>query len=117
MSSRVQRRGHTPTPRLVYARQLPLDPASLPPELQLAQFDPDETGELADVYARPRRRERLRALLDAQHYRLVHWRDGPREINYRRFFDVNDLVARARRGSGGLRRRRTRSLSRSCATA
>jgi (1->4)-alpha-D-glucan 1-alpha-D-glucosylmutase len=23
----------------------------------------------------------------------VHWRSGPREINYRRFFDVNDLVS------------------------
>jgi (1->4)-alpha-D-glucan 1-alpha-D-glucosylmutase len=32
-------------------------------------------------------------LLNAQHYRLVNWRRGPTEINYRRFFDVNDLVA------------------------
>ena len=32
-------------------------------------------------------------LLDAQVYRLVHWRRAAREINYRRFFDVNDLVA------------------------
>jgi (1->4)-alpha-D-glucan 1-alpha-D-glucosylmutase len=36
---------------------------------------------------------RLRRLLDAQVYRLVHWRRAAREINYRRFFDVNDLVA------------------------
>jgi (1->4)-alpha-D-glucan 1-alpha-D-glucosylmutase len=36
---------------------------------------------------------RLRRLLDAQAYRLVHWRRAAREINYRRFFDVNDLVA------------------------
>jgi (1->4)-alpha-D-glucan 1-alpha-D-glucosylmutase len=35
----------------------------------------------------------LRRLLDAQHYALVFWRRGPREINYRRFFDVNELVA------------------------
>ena len=27
------------------------------------------------------------------HFRVVHWRKGAREINYRRFFDVNDLVA------------------------
>jgi malto-oligosyltrehalose synthase len=27
------------------------------------------------------------------HHRVVHWRKGAREINYRRFFDVNDLVA------------------------
>ena len=37
--------------------------------------------------------ERLRRLLDAQAYRLVYWRRAAREINYRRFFDVNDLVA------------------------
>ena len=36
---------------------------------------------------------RLRRLLDAQAYRLVHWRRAAREINYRRFFDVNDLVS------------------------
>ncbi len=36
---------------------------------------------------------RLRRLLDAQVYRLVYWRRAAREINYRRFFDVNDLVA------------------------
>jgi (1->4)-alpha-D-glucan 1-alpha-D-glucosylmutase len=36
---------------------------------------------------------RLGRLLDAQVYRLVHWRRAAREINYRRFFDVNDLVA------------------------
>jgi (1->4)-alpha-D-glucan 1-alpha-D-glucosylmutase len=36
---------------------------------------------------------RLSRLLDAQVYRLVHWRRAAREINYRRFFDVNDLVA------------------------
>jgi (1->4)-alpha-D-glucan 1-alpha-D-glucosylmutase len=36
---------------------------------------------------------RLRRLLDAQVYRLVHWRRAAREINYRRFFDVTDLIA------------------------
>jgi (1->4)-alpha-D-glucan 1-alpha-D-glucosylmutase len=38
-------------------------------------------------------RARLRRLLDAQVYRLVHWRRAAREINYRRFFDVDDLVS------------------------
>ena len=41
----------------------------------------------------PAGRIRMRRLLDAQPYRLVHWRRAEREINYRRFFDVNDLVA------------------------
>ena len=36
---------------------------------------------------------RLRRLLDAQAYRLVFWRRAARELNYRRFFDVNELVA------------------------
>jgi (1->4)-alpha-D-glucan 1-alpha-D-glucosylmutase len=36
---------------------------------------------------------RLRRLLDGQVYRLAHWRRAAREINYRRFFDVDDLVA------------------------
>ena len=31
-------------------------------------------------------------LLDAQPYRLASWRTSAEEINYRRFFDVNDLV-------------------------
>jgi (1->4)-alpha-D-glucan 1-alpha-D-glucosylmutase len=32
-------------------------------------------------------------VLDQQHYRLVHWMRGADEINYRRFFDVDGLVA------------------------
>ena len=35
----------------------------------------------------------LDALLQAQVYRLCHWRVASEEINYRRFFDVNDLAA------------------------
>ena len=34
----------------------------------------------------------LHALLEAQPYRLASWRTSSEEINYRRFFDVNDLV-------------------------
>jgi len=47
----------------------------------------------AGFRGRDGRRDRLRRLLDAQVYRLVHWRRAAREINYRRFFDVDDLVA------------------------
>ncbi|MCH7488940.1 MAG: malto-oligosyltrehalose synthase, partial [Chloroflexi bacterium] len=36
--------------------------------------------------------EVLEEVLDAQHYRLAYWRTGRAEINYRRFFDVNDLA-------------------------
>ena len=34
----------------------------------------------------------LDALLDAQGYRLAYWRIASEKINYRRFFDVTDLV-------------------------
>ncbi|MGH7291034.1 MAG: alpha-amylase family glycosyl hydrolase, partial [Myxococcota bacterium] len=36
--------------------------------------------------------EALDALLRRQHYRLAHWRTAHRELDYRRFFDVNLLV-------------------------
>jgi (1->4)-alpha-D-glucan 1-alpha-D-glucosylmutase len=35
----------------------------------------------------------LAGLLQAQPYRLAYWRVSGEEINYRRFFDVNDLAA------------------------
>ncbi len=36
--------------------------------------------------------ERLDALLQRQNYRLAFWRVSADEINYRRFFDINDLA-------------------------
>jgi (1->4)-alpha-D-glucan 1-alpha-D-glucosylmutase len=36
---------------------------------------------------------RLHDLLEAQAYRLAYWRVAADEINYRRFFDINDLAA------------------------
>jgi (1->4)-alpha-D-glucan 1-alpha-D-glucosylmutase len=41
----------------------------------------------------PRSFDRLDELLNAQAYRLAFWRVAAEEINYRRFFDVNDLAA------------------------
>lgn len=32
-------------------------------------------------------------LVEAQHYRLTHWREGEQRLNYRRFFDVTQLIA------------------------
>lgn len=37
--------------------------------------------------------DRLHVLLERQYYRLAFWRIAPYEINYRRFFEINDLVA------------------------
>ena len=51
---------------------------------------------LAALNGEPGRRDSfdaLDALLDAQAYRLSYWRVAVDEINYRRFFDVNDLAA------------------------
>ena len=41
----------------------------------------------------PRSFDALNELLNAQSYRLAFWRVAAEEINYRRFFDVNDLAA------------------------
>ncbi len=41
----------------------------------------------------PRSFDRLDELLNAQAYRLAYWRVAAEEINYRRFFDINDLAA------------------------
>ncbi len=41
----------------------------------------------------PRSFDRLERLLESEPYRLSFWRVAMDEINYRRFFDVNDLAA------------------------
>lgn len=43
--------------------------------------------------ASARGRERLHELLEQQHYRLAWWRTANDEINWRRFFDINELAA------------------------
>ena len=37
-------------------------------------------------------RERLHGLLERQHYRLAWWRTAPDQINWRRFFEISELV-------------------------
>lgn len=41
----------------------------------------------------PRSFDKLEQLLDDQAYRLAYWRVAADEINYRRFFDINELAA------------------------
>jgi (1->4)-alpha-D-glucan 1-alpha-D-glucosylmutase len=41
----------------------------------------------------PEGRQRLQRLLDRQNYRLAWWRSAADEINWRRFFDINELAA------------------------
>ena len=50
----------------------------------------------AGIQRQSRRAAQLRPprqLLDAQVYRLSHWKAAADEINYRRFFDINELAA------------------------
>jgi (1->4)-alpha-D-glucan 1-alpha-D-glucosylmutase len=49
--------------------------------------------ELNGIAGQPRSFDRLDRLLNEQSYRLAHWRVASQEINYRRFFDINQLAA------------------------
>jgi (1->4)-alpha-D-glucan 1-alpha-D-glucosylmutase len=71
-------------------------------ERRIAQVADDEATarDLAEVLGRlngtagePRSFDALERLCEAQAYRLAHWRVAADEINYRRFFDINDLAA------------------------
>ncbi len=84
-------------PKLVAQRRAQL--AEIHPRLDQALRSP----ELQPVIARaldaingregdPRSFDQLHDLLEAQPYRLAFWRVSGEEINYRRFFDVNDLA-------------------------
>lgn len=48
---------------------------------------------LNGIVGDPNSYDSLHALLELQHYRLSYWRVAAHEVNYRRFFDINDLVA------------------------
>jgi (1->4)-alpha-D-glucan 1-alpha-D-glucosylmutase len=50
-------------------------------------------AEINGVKGNPRSFDRLEALLADQAYRLSFWGVAAEEINYRRFFDINDLAA------------------------
>jgi (1->4)-alpha-D-glucan 1-alpha-D-glucosylmutase len=53
-------------------------------------------GALVEINGRrgdPRSFDRIERLLESQPYRLSFWRVAMDEINYRRFFDINDLAA------------------------
>ncbi|HLD68172.1 MAG TPA: malto-oligosyltrehalose synthase [Pseudomonas sp.] len=51
-------------------------------ETRLARYD----GRQPDGF------ERLHALFERQHYRLASWRTAADDINWRRFFDINELA-------------------------
>jgi len=71
-----------------YDRRFPISPRTVRPALT------DKTVE--EFNGTPGNSEsfdRLDELLMSQSYRLAYWRVAPDEINYRRFFDINDLAA------------------------
>ncbi|MYN13021.1 malto-oligosyltrehalose synthase [Pusillimonas sp. TS35] len=69
--------------------RFPLAPGSL---------EDDDTGLAPDLLARRYEatthdgRRRLRQLLDRQHYLLAWWRCAARYVNWRRFFEIGDLI-------------------------
>jgi (1->4)-alpha-D-glucan 1-alpha-D-glucosylmutase len=73
--------------------------AELKPRLRAALEDPALRPIIDKVLAKvngvegdPHSFDQLHEVLEAQPYRLALWKVSSEEINYRRFFDVNDLV-------------------------
>ncbi|MFL5797384.1 MAG: malto-oligosyltrehalose synthase [Actinomycetota bacterium] len=66
--------------------RFPVDPRSF-------QGSPEDLLHLNGTPGDPRSFDVLEALLNRQHYRLADWRIATREIDYRRFFDISDLVS------------------------
>jgi (1->4)-alpha-D-glucan 1-alpha-D-glucosylmutase len=60
---------------------------------EIAAFVERNVRELNGTPGDPQSFDPLDRLLDAQVYRLSHWRTASDEINYRRFFDINELAA------------------------
>jgi (1->4)-alpha-D-glucan 1-alpha-D-glucosylmutase len=60
---------------------------------EVAEFIEENLRQINGVIGDPRSFDRLDELLQNQAYRLAYWRVAADEINYRRFFDVNDLAA------------------------
>lgn len=59
---------------------------------EIAQFLEDNLRILNGTAREPSSFDRLHQLIEAQAYRLAFWRVASDEINYRRFFDINDLA-------------------------
>jgi (1->4)-alpha-D-glucan 1-alpha-D-glucosylmutase len=70
------------------------DSASVQVLLQRAERDPDLARALDETFDRVNAHsEALHEVLSAQHYRLEYWRTARLKLNYRRFFDINELAA------------------------
>ncbi|WP_036497361.1 malto-oligosyltrehalose synthase [Nitrosococcus oceani] len=58
----------------------------------IGAFVLDTVAAFNGVAEQPESFDRLHHLLERQAYRLAYWRVAADEINYRRFFDINDLA-------------------------
>lgn len=73
----------------VHKRQLA---ALLAQSVDIARFLADNLRILNGKAGDPSSFDHLHRLIEAQAYRLAFWRVASDEINYRRFFDINDLA-------------------------
>src|SRR5271155_5678689 len=87
----------TADPHLAAQRRTQLK--ELRPRLREALLSPElqpilqrVTERVNGIENKPDSFDLLHALLEIQPYRLAYWRVSSEEINYRRFFDINDLV-------------------------
>jgi (1->4)-alpha-D-glucan 1-alpha-D-glucosylmutase len=76
-----------------FDHSFPIDPTTLPPELELAMRDPWAREVVQEWTVGDEGHARLGELLAQQHYELAFWRSAQRDLNYRRFFDVNELIS------------------------
>ena len=74
----------------VYKRHLSVLHGSGP---DIARHIADNIGELNGYPGDPASFDLLHDLIQLQGYRLAYWRVAADDINYRRFFDINDLAA------------------------
>ncbi|HLP77787.1 MAG TPA: alpha-amylase family glycosyl hydrolase, partial [Candidatus Paceibacterota bacterium] len=75
-------------------RKFPVTPGSLPASIDQSSMAVEQIlAEFNGIPGQPETFDRLHGLVQRQHYRLACWRVGSEEINYRRFFDVTELVA------------------------
>lgn len=60
---------------------------------EIARFIAENVAEISGVPGIPASFDTLHEIIKAQAYRLAYWRVAADDINYRRFFDINDLAA------------------------
>ena len=78
-----------------YDRRFPISPETAESVFSRAKNSDDALRLFNGRPGDPHSSDLLDDLLNHQHYRLSYWHTASDEINYRRFFDINDLAALA----------------------